>query len=211
MGGRHSSLATLELWLPLRAFLPLLSPRGILWALMLLVPFALGGCGTLGLGASPTPSPSASPGPVSGAGWIVVASGSPTARPALPRGSASPALSPVSFLPVDRSCTPSWDLAAVQIPLTVTAGAGKLTVSWPRLWDSGYRIAAVPQPLVFGDQSTPTWQTVPSGTGCAVAATISGLRSGTPYVVWLDAPGTAAESDGSRHPYSGSSGVVYPL
>jgi hypothetical protein len=185
----------------------------MLWALLLVMPFALGGCGTLGLSASPTPSPSASPGPASGAGWMVVTSGSPTASPALPHatGSPSPALPSVSFLPVDRSCTPSWDLATVQIPLTVTPGAGKLTVSWPRQWDSGYRITAVPQPLVSGDQPTPTWQTVPAGTGCTVTATISGLRSGTPYVVWLDAPGTGAERDGSRHSYSGSSRVVYPL
>jgi hypothetical protein len=37
------------------------------------------------------------------------------------------------------------------------------------------------------------------------------LRSGAPYVVWLDAPGTGAERDGGRHPTSGRSGVVYPV
>jgi hypothetical protein len=194
--------------LPLRRLLP--HPR---WALSALVPFLLGGCGTLGLGASPTPNPSASPGPGSGAGWVVVTKGSPTPSAALPHGtgSPSPALPPVSFLAVDRSCTPAWDLADVQIPLTVTPGAGKVTVSWPRQWDSGYRITAVPQRLVAGYQPTPTWQTVPAGTGCTVTTTISGLTSGKPYIVWLDAPGTGAERDGSRHPYSGSSGVVYPL
>jgi hypothetical protein len=198
----------LELWLPLRA---LLSP--LRWMLLLALPLALSGCGPLGPGGSATPSPSASPGPGSGAGWVVVTKGSPTPSAGLPHatGSPSPALPPVSFLPVDRSCTPGWDLAAVQIPLTVTPGAGKLTVSWPRQWDSGYRITAVPQPLVSGYQPTTTWQTVPAGTGCTVTATITGLTSGKPYIVWLDAPGTGAERDGSRHPYSGSSGVVYPL
>ena len=189
------------------------------WALLLIVPFLLGGCGMVGLGSSATPGPSASPSPsvslglVTGSGWIVVESGSPTQSPAVPptAGSPSPALPPASFLPVDRSCTPSGDLAAVQIPLTVTPGAGKLTISWPRQWNSGYRITAVPQLLVSGYQPTPTWQTVPAGTGCTVTATISGLKSGTPYVVWLDAPGTGAERDGGRHPYSGRSGVVYPL
>ena len=182
-------------------------------ALLLVVPFVLGGCGPLGLGGSAMPSPSGSPGPVSGAGWIVVTSGAPTPSPPLPQatGSPSPSLPPVSFLPVDRSCTPSWNVAAVQIPLTVTPGTGKLTVSWPRQWDSGYRITAVLQPLVPGDQPIPTWQTVPAGTGCTVTVTITGLTSATPYVVWLDAPGTGAERDGSRHPYSGRSGVVYPL
>ena len=183
------------------------------WALLPVAPFVLAGCGTLGIGASPTPSPSASPGPVSGTGWVVVTKGSPAPSSALPHatGSPSPALPPVSFPPADRSCTPSWDLAAVQIPLSVTPGAGKLTVTWPRQWDSGYRITAVPQPLVSGGQPTSTWQTVPTGTGCTVTATITGLKSGTPYVVWLDAPGTGAERDGTRHPYSGSSAVVYPL
>jgi hypothetical protein len=195
--------AILELWLPfLRlCFLPVLA-------------LLLGGCGALGLGGSATPGPSASPTPSSGPGWVVVTKGSPTPSPALPHasGSPSPALPPVSFLPVDRSsCTSAWDLAAVQIPLTVTPGAGKLTVSWPRQWDSGYRVTAVRQPLVAGAQPTPAWQTVPAGTGCTVTATISGLKSGTPYVVWLDAPETGAERDGTRHPYSGSSGVVYPL
>ena len=194
--------------MPFRAFLRLSSVP-----VLALLPFVLGGCGALGLGATATPSPSTSPDHGSDAGWVVVTKGSPTPSPALPHtaGSPSPALPPVSFLPVDRSCTPNWDLAAVQIPLTVTPGAGKLTVSWPRQWDSGYRITAVRQPLVSGSQPTPTWQTVPAGTGCTVTATISGLKSGTPYVVWLDAPGTGAERDGTRHPYSGSSGVVYPL
>jgi hypothetical protein len=194
-------------------WLPLLRLSSHCRALLLVVPFVLGGCGTLGLGGSATPSPSASPGPVSGTGWVVVTKGSPTPSSALPHatGSPSPALPPVSFPPADRSCTPSWDLAAVQIPLTVTPGTGKLTVTWPRQWDSGYRITAVPQPLVSGAQPTTTWQTVPAGTGCTVTATITGLKSGTPYVVWLDAPGTGAERDGSRHPYSGSSGVVYPI
>jgi hypothetical protein len=182
------------------------------------VPFLLGGCGALGLGGAATPArsapPSAAPGPVTGAGWVVVATGSATANPSpsYPAGAPSPALPPVSFVRVSRSsCPQTWDINAVWIPVTVTPGVGKLTVSWPRQWDSGYRITAVPQRLVAGHQATPTWQTVPPGTGCTVTATISGLKAGAPYVVWLDAPQTGAERDGSRHPYSGRSGVVYPL
>ena len=52
---------------------------------------------------------------------------------------------------------------------------------------------------------------MPAGAGCTVTATITGLKAGTPYVVWLDAPNTGYERDGTRHPYSGRSGVVYPL
>ena len=174
-----------------------------------LAPALLGGCG--GSGGTPDPAASGTPGPVSGAGWVVVATGSPTPSPRVSySGSAKPALPPVSFLPVDPSCEQTWEINGVLIPLTVTAGAGSLTVSWPRQYASNYRITAVPQPLVSGGQPAYTWQDVPAGAGCTVTATITGLKAGTPYVVWLDAPNTGYERDGTRHPYSGRSGVVYP-
>ena len=44
-----------------------------------------------------------------------------------------------------------------------------------------------------------------------MSATVSGLKPGKPYVIWLDAPDSGHERDGSRHPYAGESGVVYPL
>lgn len=188
--------------------------RKLLWGLIT-VPFALGGCGALGLGTTATPgaSASASPGPVSGAGWIVVATGSPSPSPSNPPapGSPSPALPAVSFLPVVPGCAQTWNINDLLIPLTVTPGKGSFTVTWPRQWNSNYRITAVPQALVSGSQSPYTWQNVAPGTGCTVTATISGLKTGVPYVIWLDAPNTGSERDGTRHPYSGRSGVVYPL
>ena len=78
--------------------------------------------------------------------------------------------------------------------MTVVPGAGSLTVTWPRQYDSNYRLTAVPQPLVSGTQPAHTWQNVAAGTGCTVTATISGLKSGKPYVVWLDAPNTRART-----------------
>jgi hypothetical protein len=190
--------------------------KKMLWGLVA-VPFVLGGCSALGLNSSATPgsagSAPASAGPVSGAGWINVVAGSatPSPSPSLGKGgSPSPALPPVSFLPVDPACAQTWDLSAVTIPMTVTPGAGSFTVTWPRQWDSNYRIAAVPQPLVSGNQPAYTWQNIAPGTGCTVSATVSGLKSGVPYVIWLDAPATGYERDGTRHPYSGRSGVVYP-
>jgi hypothetical protein len=65
-------------------------------------------------------------------------------------------------------------------------------------------------PLVAGAQPAYAWQPVPAGTGCTVTATITGLAGGSPYVVWLDAPNTGYQQDGTRHPYSGRSGVVFP-
>ncbi|MEV6490798.1 hypothetical protein AB0M20_19590 [Actinoplanes sp. NPDC051633] len=181
----------------------------------LCVPLALTGCSALGLDSTMVPdtSTSASPGPVSGAGWIVSTQGSATPSPVPSRGggSRSPALPPVSFLPMDPSCTKQWTVDPVLIPMTVTPAKGSFTVSWPRQYASNYRIAAIPQPLRSGSQPAYTWQDVPAPSGCTVTATITGLKSGTPYVVWLDAPTTGYEQDGTRHPYSGKSGVVYPL
>jgi hypothetical protein len=111
---------------------------------------------------------------------------------------------------VDPACAQTWNINDVLIPMVVTPGAGSFSVTWPRQWDSNYRITAVPQPLVSGSQPSYTWQNVAPATGCTVTATISGLKSGVPYVVWLDAPNTGYERDGTRHPYSGRSGVVYP-
>jgi hypothetical protein len=183
-------------------------------AAALIVPLALAGCSALGLDSSATPSTgtSTAPGPVSGAGWVVVTDGSATPSPGISYGSGTPkpALPPVSFLPVDPACAEKWTVDRVLIPMTIVPGAGSLTVTWPRQYDSNYRITAVPQPLVSGNQPVYTWQDVAAGTGCTVTATISGLKPGKPYVVWLDAPNTGYERDGTRHPYSGESGVVYP-
>ena len=49
-----------------------------------------------------------------------------------------------------------------------------------------------------------------AGTGCTVRATITGLDPGKAYIVWLDAPNTGHERDGTRHLYSGRSGIVFP-
>jgi hypothetical protein len=179
---------------------------------LLALPIALGGCGLLGLDGPATPGAAASATPIAGNDWIVVATGSATPSPVPTRGaSRSPVLPPVSFLPVLPGCAKAWIVNPPLIPIEVVPGAGKLTVTWPRQYDSDYRITAVKQPLIAGNQPGYTWQNVPAGTGCTVTATISGLKPGVPYVVWLDAPNTGYELDGTRHPYSGRSGVVYPL
>ena len=171
----------------------------------LAVSMALGGCG-----AKPA-APEATPEPVAGPGWLVSETGKATASPSAPGGgSRTPLLPPVSFLPVDPDCAKSFTVEPTMIAMTVVPGKRSLTATWPRQYDSSYRITAVPQPLVSGQQAASTWQTVPAATGCTVTATISGLTSGKPYVVWLDAPNTGSEPDGTRHPYSGRSGVVYP-
>jgi hypothetical protein len=171
---------------------------------------ALTGCGALGLG-DPAASASAEASTGPGDSWVVVEEGQATASPTPARRTASPTAS--SGLPTTSptpGCPDDRTGGTVLIPVTVTVGPRSLTATWPRQRDSTYRIAAVPQGLVGGIQPAVVWQPVAAGSGCSVTATIRGLKSGKPYIVWLDAPGTGFEPDGSPHPYSGRSGVVYP-
>ena len=70
------------------------------------------------------------------------------------------------FLPIDPECAKSWTVDPVLIPMQVTPGNGSFTVTWPRQYDSDYRIAAVPQPLVAGSQPAVapgrTWRPAPA-------------------------------------------------
>jgi hypothetical protein len=167
----------------------------------------LAGCATLGSVAQPDVSATAA-----GDSWTVVVTGSPTpsgTAAGRPRAaSASPA---ISLGTPDPQCGQTRGPGQVVIPLTVVPGSRSLSVSWPRYGSSSsYRIGAVPQILVNGSQPAVRWKPVQGGAGCTVTGTITGLTSGAPYIVWLDAPGTGYLNDGTRHPYSGSSGVVYP-
>jgi hypothetical protein len=97
------------------------------------------------------------------------------------------------------------------IPVTVTVGVRSLTATWPRQRRSNYNIAAVPQKLVGGVQPAVVWRPVVADTsGCTVTTTVTGLISGRAYIIWLDAPNAGFDRDGTRYPYSGRSGVVYP-
>jgi hypothetical protein len=191
--------------------------RKALPLILIALSLGAGGCGALGLGSAGSGSGSSGATTPAGPSWLVQAQGSPTPStgPSGPRGY-SPILPPVSFPPAQpgdcgNASGEGWTVDPVQIPLTITPGKGSLAVSWPRQYDSNYRITAVPQPLISGNQPAYTWQTVAAGSGCTVTATLSGLTGGKPYVVWLDAPNSGYQRDGTRHPYAGESGVVYPL
>jgi hypothetical protein len=172
----------------------------------LIVAPMLGGCG-----ADPPVAPSETPVPAAGPGWLVSRTGDATASPSPSiGGTRTPLLPPVSFLPIDPECGKSFTVEPPLIPMTIVPGKRSITATWPRQYDSNYRITAVPQPLQAGTQAPYTWKNVPASAGCTVTATITGLTSGKPYVVWLDAPNTGYEPDGTRHPYSGKSDVVYP-
>ncbi|WP_229076224.1 hypothetical protein [Actinoplanes sp. DH11] len=173
------------------------------------LPLLLGGCAALGLGDGP--GSSAADGNA-GEPWIEVAAGAATPSPVPTRGKAAATAEPAVSTPApDPACTKIWPRTEpVLIPVEVTPGAGSLKVEWPRQYDSDYRVTAVPQELVSGPQPEPEWQAVAPGTGCSVSTTITGLIPGAAYIVWLDAPNTGYDTDGTRHLYSGRSGVVYP-
>src|SRR3954451_2509775 len=130
------------------------------------LPLALGGCGVLGL-STPGASPSATPAPP-GTGWLVLTQGSATPSPGPSAGGygRAGAAPKASFRPTPTACA-QWDrLDAVVIPLRVTPGKGSLTITWPQMFGSDYRVAAVPQPLVSGSQPAEVWHPVPASTGC---------------------------------------------
>ncbi|GAA1590526.1 hypothetical protein [Actinoplanes couchii] len=174
---------------------------------------ALGGCAALGLSGGGTgDSGGAGTTATMGKPWIMVDQGSPTPSPSATgagKATASPSASVATPSP-DPSCTKRWPRTdwRVFIPVEVTVGTGSVKVEWPRQYDSNYRVAAVPQRLVSGAQPEPTWKAVGAGTGCTVSTTITGLTPGAPYIVWLDAPNTGRDLDGTRHLYSGRSGVI---
>lgn len=176
--------------------------RGFVAAVTVL-PFVLGGCGK-------PDTPAGTQATTTGDSWVVVEPGRPTPSPARAAGAApKPALPPVSFLPTTDACQIPWPQEeAVLIPMVVTPGAGSITVQWPNRYGDTYRLTAVPQDLVTGEQPEPPWQTVTTGAECEVTATISGLTSGRAYIVWLDAPNTPRRADGSRSLSSGKSRVI---
>ncbi|MGX6604363.1 hypothetical protein ACWKSP_19825 [Micromonosporaceae bacterium Da 78-11] len=171
------------------------------------LPLTLGACG----GGAAKPAASATP--AAGEPWVVVATGSATPSPTPSAfGSPSPALPSVSFLPTASGCAmgrPEAEL--VLIPIVVTPLTGSLKVEWPARYGPTYRVTAVDQRLVSGAQPEPVWQTVSAGGACIATATITGLTSGAPYIVWLDAPESGYQLDGTSNLRSGKSRVVKPL
>jgi hypothetical protein len=177
-------------------------------ATMLLgLPLLLGACG----GGTATPGVSVSARPATP--WVVIDSGSATPSPTPSAGAPySGGLPPASFLPTSSACAMGWPQnGLVLIPMVVTPQKGALQVQWAAQYGPTYRVTAVDQQLVVGTQPPPTWQTVSVGGGCTGTATISGLKSGGAYIVWLDAPDSGRNIDGSRRLRSGKSGVVHPL
>jgi hypothetical protein len=77
-----------------------------------------------------------------------------------------------------------------RITPTVVAGAGQATVTFPSDPSKdvqGYRVEAVDQRLLTGDQPPHVVVTAAQVTGCTdITVTLTGLVSGDPYVFWIE-------------------------
>lgn len=191
------------------------SPRLRWLGALAAVPLLLSGCdtaltaggGVTNVGVETTLHPDGS--------WIVVQQGK-VATTVAPRPVATATATPkptFSPTPQDTSCAFNWLAGQVLIPVKAQVGPGSVTVSWPRVGEpppDEYRVAAVPQVNVYGHQPELTWKSVTATSGCSASTEINGLESGKPYVVWLDAPDSGHQIDGTPRPRSGRSALVYP-
>ena len=91
-------------------------------------------------------------------------------------------------------------------------GTASATVTWmadDRAEVTGYRVQAVTQTLVTGEQPAPIMQTVAQPGGCVqVTATVTGLTSGDVYVFWLEEAVVDATTSVTRLVQVGSSSPV---
>jgi hypothetical protein len=75
--------------------------------------------------------------------------------------------------------------------LTVVPSSTSAAVRWQGVGADAleYKLAAIPQVLVYGEQPPVQWQSVPATAGdCGtVTATVTGLTPGTKYIFWLRA------------------------
>lgn len=181
---------------------------------LILAPLVLGGCKSGTTTATPVPSPSGSP-------WVVTVQGSATPSPAPSGATVTPSAFPTGFLPL-----PSTSATATPTPTggctpdnghsiggaTVVPGTTSAAVTF---WNPGgtdvveYRITAISQNLVVGEQRDVGWTVMTPGSGCTyLTATVTGLDPLTDYVFSVDAVTADLGHDGTRAATVARSGVV---
>ncbi|WP_157437385.1 hypothetical protein [Actinoplanes subtropicus] len=188
---------------------------GICWlGTMICAPLVLGGCKASSV-ASPVPSPSGTP-------WVITVSGSATPSPSPSVATATPSTFPTGFLPLPSgSVTPTPTGSATDCPpdashdiggATVVPGTTSAAVTFYNPGGSylvEYRITAISQDVLVGQQRDVGWTVVTPGTGCGyLTATVSGLDAKTRYVFSVDAVTTMLGRDGTQASTVARSGVV---
>jgi Fibronectin type III domain len=171
--------------------------RGKLVLLLLaLTPLLLGGCASSS-GATAQAAPSAA------TPWIAITGGSAAPSPTPSVSYSSPAPFATGFLPfstVSPSPTPTpsgGDCANLKFhngainAAGVVPGTTSATVSWYNPGGADlveYRVTAISQNLVPGEQRDVGWTVIKPGTGCGMlSAPVTGLDRRTNYVFSVDA------------------------
>jgi hypothetical protein len=185
--------------------------RGARW-LMLLAPVVLTGCSAVPGWSTETPdTTSTAPGVPGSNSWIVVSTGSPTPT-ATPRRTVSPSATPATgFLSPGTaaprptpapSCTDADSRIGKINGLDVVPGPGTAVVRWMHAGSTAfveYRVTAVSQDVVTGNQRDIGWKTAtPTGPCTLMTVTMTGLDRRTSYTFSLDAVFARSSGDGNR-------------
>ena len=108
-----------------------------------------------------------------------------TRKPATPASNAT-----TSRVPASPTCAGRVRLGVLN-GLTVVPSSTSAIVTWQGVGPDAreYKLAAIPQILVYGEQPPVQWQSVTGTPGSCgtVTATVTGLTSGTRYIFWLRA------------------------
>jgi hypothetical protein len=194
--------------------------RGRRRLFLLLAPALL--AGVLSGCATETPAPAEGKPP--GDSWVVVTQGSvaPTATPG--GRTPSPGMS-TGFLPLSSASprvtrTPAPNCTGFQRQgqingILAVPGVGSVSMTWYNPGGSNlvsYRVTAIPQQLVTGNQPGLRWKTITPEKDCGMMTTVvTGLKKGQPYMLSMDAVVTRRNSDGDVGSTIARSGVFYPL
>jgi hypothetical protein len=152
-------------------------------------------------GSAPTPT---------GTSWVIVVPGSATPSPGLPGSTVTPSPYPSGFLRLPSgsaaprtgspTCTanPPHEIdGASVVPGRTSAAVTFYNPGGSELVE--YRITAISQDLVAGQQRDVGWTVVTPGSGCGfLTATVSGLDPKTRYVFSVDAVTTRIGKDGTQ-------------
>jgi len=160
---------------------------------LVLAPLVLGGCGS-------STTPAAAPTTPGGAPWIVTATGNATPSPTRIRGTGTRSPYPSGFLPLPTNTPTAAPTGTATCPpvknqiingADAKAGATSGTVTWYNAATTDlveYRITAISQDVLKGEQRDIGWTVVTPGATCGfMTATVSGLDRATRYVFSVDA------------------------
>ncbi|MBM2621489.1 fibronectin type III domain-containing protein [Actinoplanes sp. LDG1-06] len=145
-----------------------------------------------------------------GKSWVVVTSGSATPSAGPGRATGAPSPFPSGFLPLPSTtpaATPTGSYSCPPVKNQIINGADATaattsgTVTWynPATADLvEYRITAISQDAMLGNQRDIGWTVVTPGADCGyMTATIVGLDRNTRYVFSVDAVSSRSDSDGT--------------